>query len=92
MTPNHESPGDVDVEVTIDGKLVWSGSAPSGISPETERDNFDGIVEIRIGLGPEVTSLARERLAERKAEGPEYEGSVEDVLWEFVDVKLTSIE
>jgi hypothetical protein len=82
----------IDIEVSVDGDKVWSGSRNPETSVDVGENTNAAAVQIDIAFGPDIATLARERLQERKAEGPDLDASLEDALWEYVDVRLSAIE
>ena len=91
MTSAKGSNDGAEVDVWIDGEMVWRGSTNFGGST----GNSDGdtpVIRIDLTIGPEIAELARNRLEERQADGAETEATLEDVLWEFVDIRLAGKE
>lgn len=77
----------VDLRLTIDGTSVWTGSVEL-----SDRAGGDGKpIHVGIEVGPEIAEHAREQLGRRLQEGPSFEGTIEDVLWEYVDVELSGL-
>jgi hypothetical protein len=92
MTRSSDSSETTAIEVSVDGDIVWSGSIQVETSSKARKPDHDPAVQVDVALGQEIASLARERLQERKTDGPDLDASLEDVLWEFVDVRLSAIE
>jgi hypothetical protein len=76
----------VALRLSVGGTPVWSGAAE--LSDVVGDD--DTKLRIRLEVGPELADLARERDERRRDAGP-YEGTLEDALWELVDVQLSTL-
>ena len=77
----------VDLRLSVDGTSVWSGNVELSERAGGDREP----IQIGIEVGPAIAEQARRQLDRRLQEGPSFEGTIEDVLWEYVDVKLTGL-
>lgn len=87
----------VEIAVTIDGERVADVAIPHDrvmdalANCDPGRDESTA-VSIDVRVGGDVADLARERYVERVADGPEFDGTMEDLLWEYVDVELSATD
>jgi hypothetical protein len=87
MDSHNTGDGTVEVRLTVDGRSVWAGS----VELSEQAGGNGNPIQIGIELGPKIADRAREQMHRRLEEGPSFEGKLEDVLWEYIDVELSEL-